>query len=328
MKKLSVVIALVVLAVGCGSAPETKQEMTENPKVELKENNFYPITVIKSPQTSEFFGAFINIPDGFTFDRVRYEQSGEFVFKHKDNISAFSILCKANSGFNDAMTFVDMEIVKPNEKVFSFGERKDIDGWSTPMPTFEDTLSSEASFSTISYDRKLDEVELTGTYFVWWFNYLDEREPKANTSFAIIMSQECKKADWETISPKFDLMRKTFFRLTSRPEEFLGRTESEINASEEAVALRMTQDRLFKLENGEPLAPGWETLIGKYRFAMDTDRDQVYLVPNEKTASGLLPHPTISGWTVNPMLDKSIFDYIQLPSQPLITAPIKPKTQP
>lgn len=327
MKKLSAVIALVIFAIGCGSSTEIKKEMTENPTVELKDSNFYPITVIKSPQKSELFGAFINIPDGFTLDKERYEQSGEFVFKHKDGISTFTIFCKANPGLNNAITYMDMEIVKPNEKIFSFGDRKDIENWSTPMPMFEDTLSAEASFSTISYDRKIEQVELTGTYFVWWFNHKDEKEPKANSSFAIIMSQECKKTDWETMSPKFDLMRKTFFRLPSRPEAFVNRSESEINASEEAVALRMTQDRLFKLENGEPMAPGWETLVGKYRFAIDTDRNQVYLVPNEKTASGLLPHPTISGWTVDPMLGKSIFDYIPLPSQPTLS-PIIPKKQP
>lgn len=329
MKKLSVVIALVVLAIGCGSASETKKEMTENPKVELEENNFYPITVIKSPQKSELFGAFINIPDGFTLDTERYEQSGEFVFKHKDGISVFTVFCKINPGLNDATTYLDMEIIKPNEKVFSFGQRKDIEGWSTPMPMFEDSLSAEASFSTTSYDRKIEETELTGSYFVWWFNHKDEKEPKANSSFAIIMSEECKKSDWKTMSPKFDLMRKTFFRLPARPEAFVGRNESELNTPEQAIALRITLDRLFKLENGEPMAPGWETLIGKYKFAMDTDRGQVYLVPNEKTASGLLPHPTISGWTVDPMLDKSLFDYIPLPSQPA-TMPISPlkKEQP
>jgi hypothetical protein len=328
MKKLSVVIIISLLALGCGSGTGKKTDMTENPKIELIESNYYPVTVIKSPQTSELQSAFISIPDGFFLDKEIYTQSGNLIFKHNDNISTFSIQCKVNPGLNDAMTFLDMDVVKPNSKVFAFGKREDINNWSTPMPMFEETLAAEASFSTIGYDRMVEEQELTGKYFVWWFNYVDAKESKANMSFAIIMSQECKKSEWNKFSPMFDIMRKTFFRLPSRSEVTMGKGKNELNLSDMAVALRITKDRLFSLVNGQPLAPGWETLIGQYVFAIDKENEQVYLVKNEKTASGLLSHPTKSGWTVDPNLDESLFGYLPLPDQPTVpSTPIK-KSQP
>lgn len=328
MKKLSAVIIMSMLALGCGSGLETNKEMTENPKFELAESNYYPITVIKSPQTKDHFGAFISIPEGFSLDAPRYEESGQFIFKHKDGITTFSVQIKANPGLNDAPTFMDMEVIGPNSKTFAFGKKEDITDWSTPMPMYEDTLSADASYSTVGYDRTVEDTRLTGRYFVWWFNYLDPKDEKANLSFSIYMTEECKKDEWKVFSPMFDLMRKSFFRLPSRIEVVAGRIKDELGKKDVSVALRITQDRLFALENGQPMAPGWETLIGKYRFAMDKEKGDVYLVPNNATASGLLPHPTRSGWTIDPSLDESLFSYIPLPNQPAIPpSPIK-KSQP
>lgn len=328
MKKLSAVILVALLALGCGSGSEPKKEMTENPKVETKESNYYPITVIKSPQAKDFFGALISVPEGFSVDAQRYEESGQFILKHKDGITTFSVQLKANPGLNDAQTFMEMEVIRPNSKVFSFGKKEDIANWSTPMPMFEDTLSADASYSTVGYDRSVEEVALTGRYFVWWFNYQDIRDEKANQSFSIVITQECKKDEWNKFSPMFDLMRKSFFRLPSRLEVFARRINSASVTNDMSVAQKITEDRLFSLENGQPMAPGWETLFGKYRIGMDKDKGDLYLVPNVQTPSGLLPHPVKSGWTIDPKLDQSLFSYILLPDGPTSPPVQLKKSQP
>jgi hypothetical protein len=313
MKKLSVVIALVMLA-GCGQTA-TKLEYRENSKVSIPDNKFYPITVIKSPQISEYFGLMLNVPDGFMLDDKHYKESGDFVFNYKDRIASFAVKFKSNPGLHDAKTYTEMNVVKPNEKVFSFGRMETIDNWSVPMPTLEDFESCQASHARVSYDRQIEDTVLTGNYFVWWFT-IPKIKDRPGESFAIIISQECKKDDWGKISPMFELMRQTMFRLPARHEV---NTLIQLTSNKKSLAkagFDKINDRLFKLENGEPFAPGWDTLVGKYVYALDTDTMTMFLVPKQETASRLLPHPTISGWTVNPELDIWLTDYLEIPEAP------------
>lgn len=314
MKKLSAVIAILLLA-SCGGSTQKTDDVKDikNPEVKVEESKFYPITVIKSPQEKNWFGLMLNVPDGFKLDEDLYKRSGDFVFMYKDNFATFSVKFKQNPGKNDAENFLDMEVIKQNKSAFTFGTMEKSGLWTAPFPTMESTVSGEATAASVSYVRKVENVEINGTYFVWWFVAPLQDTSIRQDTFAIVISQECLKKDFEELAPKFEIMRKTLFRLPSRGEVTgLKMSEKYKNLEYRFAGLANVTDRLFPLQNGEPLAPMWETLIGKFVFALDKDRFQMYLVPNVKTPSGLLPHPTIEGWTVDPALTDWLTDYLDL----------------
>jgi hypothetical protein len=308
MKKLSIVIAILALA-GCGSGTGKPGEIGETPKPELKEDKFYEVSVIKSPKDKAWSGLMLHIPEGFTLDKARYERSGDFIFNYKDKIDSFTVKFNSNPGKNDAQNFLEMTIVKPNESAFKFGKMETSGVWSTPFPTQEDTLSSQATGARVAFERKIEETELSGMYSAWWFVAPAQDQMKAQ-AFSIVISQESLKKDENELAPKFELMKKTMFRLPSRIEAFGVYLQSSDEIPLKKLGLEKVNERLFHLQNGEPFAPLWETLIGKYAFAFDRDRFQMYLVPNAKTPSGLFPHPTIDGWTVDPKLDEWLTDYM------------------
>ncbi len=313
MKKLSAVIAILLLA-SCGGSTKKTDDAKDikNPEVKVEESKFYPITVIKSPQEKSWFGLMLNVSDGFKLDEDLYKRSGDFVFMYKDNFATFSVKFKQNPGKNDAENFLDMEVVQPGKKLFTFDEMKKSGLWTAPFPTMESTTSCEATAASVSYTRKIDNADVYGAYFVWWFVTQTDGVLPTNT-FAIVITQECLKKDFDELAPKFEIMRKTLFRLPSRGEVAgLKLSEKYKNLEYRFAGLANVKDRLFSLQNGEALAPMWETFIGEYVFALDKDRFQMYLVPNVKTPSGLLPHPTINGWTIDPALTDWLTDYLDL----------------
>jgi hypothetical protein len=319
MKKLSVVIAIILLA-GCGSAQPKTQE-TENPKVEVKESKYYPITVIKPEKGVDQYGAMLNIPDGFMLDRDHFDKTGEFIFMYSDKIASFTVMFKPVPGANDASNYLDMEMVKPNQGAFAFGKMEESGVWTTPMPGSENYESCDATHARISYDRMIETAKVTGTFYVWWF-YDRGQGRMAGRSFAIIITQECKKDDWNKMAPLFDIMRKTLCRLPSRGEVTAISMFEKKDEEFRKIGLGSLNDRLLQMYNGQGFAPMWDTLIGKYIYALDIDRYKLYLVPSQKTPSGLLPNPEIEGWTIDPMLGDWVTDYLELPEQ------AKPKLTP
>lgn len=313
MKKLSFVIAILLLA-SCGGTTKTDDvKDIKNPDVKVEESKYYPITVIKSQKEKNWFGMMLNVPDGFKLNEDLYKNSGDFVFMYKDNFATFSVKFKQNPGKNDAENFLDMEVIKQNKSAFTFDQMKKSGIWTAPFPTMETTTSGEATAASVSYVRKVENVEIIGTYFVWWFVAPVENGNLRPYTFAIVITQECLKKDFDQLAPMFETMRKTMFRLPSR-DEVAGMqiNEKYQKMKYNSIGLISVNERLFPLQNGEPLAPMWETLLGKYVFALDRDKLQMYLVPNVKTPSGLLPHPTIDGWTVDPKLDEWLTDYLDL----------------
>lgn len=313
MKKLSFVIAILLLA-SCGGATKTDDvNDVKNPDAKIEESKYYPITVIKSPRDKNWFGMMLNVPDGFKLNEDLYKNSGDFVFMYKDSFATFSVKFKQNPGKNDAENFLDMEVIRQNKSAFTFGKMEKSGLWTAPFPTMEATTSGEATAASVSYVRKVENVEIIGTYFVWWFLAPVENQSVQPNTYAIVITQECFKKDLDQLAPMFEIMRRTLFRLPSRGEiTGLKMSEKYVKSEFRTVGLLNVTERLFTLQNGEPLAPMWETLIGKYVFALDRDRFQMYLIPNVKTPSGLLPHPTIDGWTVDPKLDEWLTDYLDL----------------
>ncbi|MEZ4812963.1 MAG: hypothetical protein R2883_05680 [Caldisericia bacterium] len=184
----------------------------------------------------------------------------------------------------------------------------------TPFPGEEDITHSEATFASAMYTRtESEDTEVTGEIWIYWF---DVRESETNTgaSMGFVLMSESTSTDWEDNKYNLDMIRKSIFLLPSKTEidakmaraELDAKTYSKIRFTKEEIELKQLQMR-----KGIMPAPSWKTILNKKVPCYSDKDDSYYLVDYVETPSGLLPHPTIDGMTVDPKLPDKLFSYLK-----------------
>lgn len=303
MKKIAFV-ALALLLASCGAQAPAD---TDNPQdAKLDNPDFYTYTFITPKSDSNAYGFGVHIPDGFKINTEVYEKTGALHVASPDQKSTFSVVAIISYPHNDAFSFMENDVIKGNKET-KFGQVTTEKPWMTPFPGEEDITHCEASFASVEFGAKIQDVDFSGQTMVNWF----DATQKTSGSVGFVFSMQSPNADWQKMKPVFEMMRKSLVWLPSGAE-LLGKKlrVADKNKNLDEVALEDFEYKMLQLSNGTPHGPGWETLFTKLAIAFDKETDKYYLVKNEQTPSGLLPNPARPGMTLERSLPKKLFSYI------------------
>jgi len=313
MRKFAALFCVVVL-VSCGNSGKNDEKEPKTPQknvFELSQSNFYNYTFV-TPDREIDFGFGIHVPDGYKIDIENFKKDGSLYVVEKDNITRYGLLKREHKGTIDAQTFFDKELRDGSMINFQFDKVSSQVEETGAYPSEEDYQSCNITRLSASYMRKFDTIDISGEVFVTWFDVIPSSPMEKPKGMGFVAILESKTSEWETTKQKLDLIMRSYIRLPSRSEiqTKLFRTKDKL--SPPILAKNEFEYILLQLQAGAHLGPSIETLFKG--FVPAYDGKDYFLVRLQQTASGLLPHPTKQGMTINPDIPSSLFDYTNLPS--------------
>lgn len=303
MRKIAVVVLALFLA-SCGAKAPAE---TDNPQdAKLDNPDFYTYTFITPKSDPNVYGFGVHIPDGFKINTEVYEKTGALHVASPDQKSTFSLVVVKSYPHNDAFSFMENDVIKGSKET-NFGQVTTEKPWMTPFPGEEDITHCEASFASVEFGTKIQDVDFSGQIMVNWF----DATQKTSGSVGFVFSAQSPRVDWPKMKPVFELMRQSLVWLPSG-SDMQGKAlrASDKNKKMEEIAQEEFDYKMLQLSNGTPHGPGWDTLFSKLAIGFDNETDKYYLVENQQTPSGLLPNPARPGMTLERNLPKKLFSYI------------------
>lgn len=310
MRKIAIVV-LTFLLVSCGSQTPKDSENTSDKKIDSPD--FYTYTFITPKSDPNIYGFGIQIPDGFKISTEVYEKTGSLFVSSPDQKNTFSLVAIKSYPHNDALSFVENDVVNKGKET-TFGQVKTEKPWMTPFPGEEDITHCEASFASVEFRTRIEDIDFTGQIMVNWFDAIQ----KTSGSVGFVLSMHSPKQDWPRMKPIFEFMRQSLVWLPSGSDmqgKILRLTDKKKKLDE--VAHEEFDYKMLQLSNGTSHGPGWETLFAKWAIGYDRETDKYYLVANLQTPSGLLPNPARPGMTLERSLPKKLFSYVLETTKPL-----------
>lgn len=309
MRKIAVV-ALALLLASCGAQNPAETDKPQDTK--LENPDFYTYTFIAPKSDPNIYGFGVHIPEGFKLNSEVYEKTGALLVTSSDQKSTFSLVVVKSYPHNDAFTFLENDFVKDSKET-TFGQVTTEKPWMTPFPGEEDITHCEASFASVEFNTKIQDVDFSGQIMVNWF----DATQKTSDSVGFVFSMQSPSEDWAKMKPVFELMRKSLVWLPSG-SDMLGKMLriDDKNRNMEEVAREDFDYKMLQLSNGTSHGPGWETLFTKLTIGFDKETDKYYLVANQETPSGLLPNPARPGMTLERSLPIKLFSYVSETTKP------------
>lgn len=210
MRKIAV-FAFVLLLASCGAQAPAE---TDNPQdAKLENPDFYTYTFVTPKSDPNMFGFGVHIPEGFKLSQEVYEKTGALLVASPDQKSTFSLVVINSYPHNDAFSFIENDVIS-GSKSSTFGQIATEKPWMTPFPGEEDITHCEASFASVEFQTKIQDVDFSGQTMVNWF----DATQKTNGSVGFVFNMQSPKENWPKMKPVFELMRKSLVWLPSGAE--------------------------------------------------------------------------------------------------------------
>jgi hypothetical protein len=320
MRKIAFVLLIMILVFsGCGETTTNPDPIIDNSNSSTADpsipKNYLSYEFVIPSDNPTIWPIGIHVPEGYTIEQGGFASSGSLALVKDEGSARFQFSIIVFPGNTNAQMYYEQTIKNDRMKSCSFNLEVFGGPVSAPYPGEEDVTHCEATSASSMFTRIEDEDNsVIGEVHLYWFDVQEAGMTRKSASIGMFMLSEASSSEWSDAKYQLDQIRKSIFLLPSKVEILAKMERADIDTdfvNRIKFARVEIEIKQMQMRNGVMPAPGWQSLFNKKIPAYSDSDNSFYLVEFQDTPSRLLPHPTISGMTVDPKLSEELFQYLK-----------------